>query len=117
MDYRETVARKEVSTPLGALAERDLQITQDLMRLQRSLSRQSFRGAESARRLVRRLARRAQQNADEARSLAANDTYAAGQTGNLEALRDHLLHLRDLSRGTTTPPVSPTSHRIDIHST
>jgi hypothetical protein len=114
MAYTELSARKGAPTPLEALANRDAQITNDLMRLQRSLSRQTFRGAESARRLVRRLARRAQQNADEARSLAANEAHAADQVCNLEALRDHLLHLRDMSRGNVSPATP--SHRLDIHS-
>lgn len=116
MNYRELATRKESTAPLESLAERDVQITHDLMRLQRSLSRQTFRGAESARRLVRRLARRAQQNADEARSLAANGNYSTDQVCSLEALRDHLLHLRDLSQAAASSTPSPT-HRLDIHST
>ena len=51
---------------LELLAARDEYIRQELFRLQRALSRQSFRGAESARRLVRRLARRAEQNTTDA---------------------------------------------------
>jgi hypothetical protein len=56
----------ELSTLLELLAVRDGHIHAELMRLQRALSRQTFRGAESARRLVRRLARRAEQNAADA---------------------------------------------------
>jgi hypothetical protein len=51
---------------LELLAARDEYIRQELFRLQRALSRQNFRGAESARRLVRRLARRAEQNTTDA---------------------------------------------------
>jgi len=51
---------------LELLAARDDYIRQELFRLQRALSRQNFRGAESARRLVRRLARRAEQNTNDA---------------------------------------------------
>jgi hypothetical protein len=51
---------------LELLATRDEYIHQELFRLQRTLSRQNFRGAESARRLVRRLARRAEQNTADA---------------------------------------------------
>jgi len=54
---------------LELLAARDDYIRQELFRLQRTLSRQNFRGAESARRLVRRLARRAEQNAADAQRL------------------------------------------------
>jgi hypothetical protein len=39
------------------------------LRLQRTLSRQNFRGAESARRLVRKLARKAEQNISEVGAL------------------------------------------------
>ena len=56
----------ELNTLLELLAVRDSYIHTELMRLQRALSRQTFRGAESARRLVRRLARRAEQNAADA---------------------------------------------------
>ena len=66
-------AREE---PLWALLElvsaRDEYIHHELMRLQRTLSRQTFRGAESARRLVRRLARKAEQNAQDLRIRALN---------------------------------------------
>jgi hypothetical protein len=70
-----TVARSvpatmpDVSIVLSALIQRDDQIRSELMRLQRTLSRQKFRGAESARRLVRKLARKAGQNIDEAMAL------------------------------------------------
>lgn len=56
------------SATLSALIARDDQIRRELMKLQRTLSRQTFRGAESARRLVRKLARKAEQNSDEARA-------------------------------------------------
>jgi len=56
----------ELNTLLELLAVRDGYIHAELMRLQRALSRQTFRGAESARRMVRRLARRAEQNASDA---------------------------------------------------
>jgi hypothetical protein len=56
----------ELNTLLELLAVRDGYIHAELMRLQRALSRQTFRGAESARRLVRRLARRAEPNASDA---------------------------------------------------
>lgn len=55
-------SRTDFSTLLELLALRDRYIQSELLRLQRTLSRQNFRGAESARRLVRRLARRAEQN-------------------------------------------------------
>jgi hypothetical protein len=52
------------------LARRDMQIAKELLHLQRTLSRQTFRGAESARRLVRRLIRRAELNARELETLS-----------------------------------------------
>jgi hypothetical protein len=65
-------APREPETPasiLELLAVRDRLIQADLMRLQRTLSRQNFRGAESARRLVRKLARKAEQNASDLEAL------------------------------------------------
>jgi hypothetical protein len=62
-------SRSEVSTLLELLALRDRYIQSELLKLQRTLSRQTFRGAESARRLVRRLARRAEQNVADVKSL------------------------------------------------
>lgn len=59
---------QRISTTLSALMTRDDQIRRELMKLQRTLSRQTFRGAESARRLVRKLARKAEQNSEEARA-------------------------------------------------
>jgi hypothetical protein len=61
----------DVYAGLQCLQERDAQIQQELLRLQRTLSRQSFRGAESSRRLVRRLARRAQENITDAEAMKA----------------------------------------------
>lgn len=65
----------EIATMLELLALRDRYIQAELLTLQRTLSRQTFRGAESARRLVRRLARRAEQNALDAESLRTTDTH------------------------------------------
>ena len=62
-------SRSEVSTLLELLAMRDRHIQSELLKLQRTLSRQTFCGAESARRLVRRLARRAEQNVADVESL------------------------------------------------
>lgn len=59
----------DMTTVLELLAIRDRYIQSELQRLQRTLSRQTFRGAESARRLVRRLARRAEQNAADVEAL------------------------------------------------
>ena len=61
----------ELYAGLQFLQERDAQIQNELLRLQRTLSRQSFRGAESSRRLVRRLARRAQENITDAEAMKA----------------------------------------------
>lgn len=61
-------AMPHVSSILSSLVQRDDQIRGELMKLQRTLSRQTFRGAESARRLVRKLSRKAGQNVDEARA-------------------------------------------------
>ena len=58
-----------VSVPLELIATRDRMIQMELVRLQRTLSRQNFRGAESARRLVRKLARKALLNVTETESL------------------------------------------------
>ncbi len=54
---------------LELVATRDRMIQTELLRLQRTLSRQNFRGAESARRLVRKLARKAEQNTADVESL------------------------------------------------
>jgi hypothetical protein len=59
----------ELYAGLQFLQERDAQIQNELLRLQRTLWRQSFRGAESSRRLVRRLARRAQENITDAEAM------------------------------------------------
>ena len=62
-DFGEVAAaERAVMTLIELVMARDEYIYHELMHLQRTLSRQSFRGAESARRLVRRLARRAEQN-------------------------------------------------------
>lgn len=66
------LARASASSPsvlLELIATRDRMIQGELVRLQRTLSRQNFRGAESARRLVRKLARKAEQNFTELESL------------------------------------------------
>ena len=64
----------ELYTVLELLSLRDRFIQSELLKLQRTLSRQNFRGAESARRLVRRLARRAEQNVTDAESLQRSRT-------------------------------------------
>jgi len=48
------------------------------VRLQRTLSRQTFRGAESARRVVRRLARRAEQNIADALAMRERGSLRPG---------------------------------------
>lgn len=58
-----------IATLLELVVTRDRMIQTELLRLQRTLSRQNFRGAESARRLVRKLARKAELNSAELESL------------------------------------------------
>lgn len=62
-------ASKPLASQLDLVAMRDRLIQAELLRLQRTLSRQNFRGAESARRLVRKLARKAEQNVADLESL------------------------------------------------
>jgi len=99
-------AAQAPAPPLAAAAERDRQIIQELMRLQRTLSRQSFRGAESARRLVRRLVRRAQQNVDALEQWQAGKAVQTastvvddGQLGSLLAdIANSLIQLQHAGR-------------------
>jgi hypothetical protein len=73
------------------LAQRDLQIARELLHLQRTLSRQTFRGAESARRLVRRLIRRAELNAREVTALGTAQPAASDSSGAAESQLPQLL--------------------------
>lgn len=97
---------------LDDLAERDLQIARELLHLQRTLSRQTFRGAESARRLVRRLVRKAEQNAQELALLKGMRPGMAegsgGESARLQLLLDEISHnLADLEKLGRTLAVSP----------
>jgi hypothetical protein len=88
---------------LDDLAVRDQQIARELLHLQRTLSRQTFRGAESARRLVRRLVRKAELNAQEIAVLKgmrpALDEKRDGEALRLQMLLDELSHnLADLEQ-------------------
>jgi hypothetical protein len=113
------VAMPSVTSPLPPprlddLAERDLQIARELLHLQRTLSRQTFRGAESARRLVRRLVRKAEQNAQEIALLKGmRPGMAEGSTGEsarLQLLLDEIAHnLADLEKLGRTLALSPSS--------
>lgn len=85
-----------------SLMARDQQMIQELMRLQRSLSRQNFRGAESARRLVRRLARQAQQSIGEMESLigitehGSRDDLGKNLTTTLDRIRRELKRIKTM---------------------
>lgn len=88
---------------LDDLAVRDQQIARELLHLQRTLSRQTFRGAESARRLVRRLVRKAELNAQEIAALKgmrpALDEKRDGEAERLQMLLDEISHnLADLEQ-------------------
>jgi hypothetical protein len=69
--------RSDAPGALELLVLRDRYIRTELLRLQRTLSRQTFRGAESARRLVRRLARKAEQNVSEIEALMGSTGRSA----------------------------------------
>ena len=71
------VPQSGVPGALELLVLRDRYIRTELLRLQRTLSRQTFRGAESARRLVRRLARKAEQNVSEIEALMGSTDRSA----------------------------------------
>jgi hypothetical protein len=93
---------------LEGVAARDEQIQEGLLKLQRSLSRQSFRGAESARRLVRRLGRKLQQNAEAVSMLYARttDPCSAQQIQVSQGKMDRF-PVRQASSG-STHPTAPT---------
>lgn len=83
-----SVPDTDVSKPLPRidnLVERDQQIARELLHLQRTLSRQTFRGAESARRLVRRLVRKAELNAQDLVALKGGLPTSGGMRGEESA--------------------------------
>jgi len=112
-------AQAEASIPvdvrrlLESLMARDQLLIQELLRLQRSLSRQNFRGAESARRLVRRLARKAQQGIADIQAMIGPDTTTAeSPVGRdlaltLERIRRQLRRLKNLEVKADSPGPQP----------
>jgi hypothetical protein len=100
----------EVYAALQSLQERDAQIQQELLRLQRTLSRQSFRGAESSRRLVRRLARRAQENITDAEAMKAR--LSDGITPSPDDLYQLCTVIEALRREGLAQTKSSAAHRV-----
>jgi hypothetical protein len=113
------VAMPNVTPPgpvprLDELASRDSQIASELLHLQRTLSRQTFRGAESARRLVRRLVRKAELNAREIALLKGLRPGLEGGSAEdrtrLQLLLDEISHnLADLEKLGLSVGASPST--------